>query len=61
MKYRILIIGNGFDLDLGMKTSYKDFFNSRFWPFHKKLYDYSSNNYSYPQALSEKKKAIGST
>ena len=53
MKDRILIIGNGFDLDLGMKTSYKDFFNSRFWPFHKTLYDYSPNNYSYPQALSD--------
>lgn len=53
MKERILIIGNGFDLDLGMKTSYKDFFNSRFWSYHNRKYDYSANNYAYPQALSD--------
>ena len=29
----VLIIGNGFDLDLGMHTSYKDFANSELWPF----------------------------
>lgn len=28
----LLILGNGFDLDLGMKTRYSDFFNSPFWP-----------------------------
>ena len=29
----LLIIGNGFDLDLGLKTGYKDFVNSDKWPF----------------------------
>lgn len=29
----VLIIGNGFDMDLGWKTSYKDFVNSKKWPF----------------------------
>lgn len=28
----VLIIGNGFDLDLGLKTSYKDFWESKFCP-----------------------------
>lgn len=28
----VLIIGNGFDLDLGLPTSYKDFAKSKFWP-----------------------------
>lgn len=31
----VLIIGNGFDLDLGLKTAYKDFWNSDYCP---KLY-----------------------
>lgn len=32
---KLLIIGNGFDLNLGFKTSYKDFFedkNSKIYP-----------------------------
>lgn len=29
----ILILGNGFDLDLGLKTKYHDFYESKFWPF----------------------------
>ena len=29
---KILILGNGFDLDLGRKTSYKDFYESEFCP-----------------------------
>lgn len=33
LKNRVIIIGNGFDLDLGLKTSYKDFFESIFNPF----------------------------
>lgn len=32
-----LIIGNGFDLDLGIKTSYKDFRKSEFWPIQSVL------------------------
>ena len=31
---RTLIIGNGFDLDAGLKTSYGDFVRSSFWPFN---------------------------
>lgn len=29
----VLIIGNGFDLDLGMHTSYKHYAESKLWPF----------------------------
>ena len=29
----LLIIGNGFDLDLGLKTGYNDFTHSIYWPF----------------------------
>ena len=32
MKEVLLVIGNGFDLDLGLKTKYSDFANSEFWP-----------------------------
>lgn len=32
MQKNIFIIGNGFDLDLGLKTKYSDFANSSFWP-----------------------------
>lgn len=34
MKHRniVLILGNGFDLDIGLKTSYKDFWESKFCP-----------------------------
>lgn len=39
----VFIIGNGFDLDLGFKLSYKDFVNSQYWPFDK----INSNNEKY--------------
>lgn len=32
MTKNIFIIGNGFDLDLGLKTKYSDFAHSDFWP-----------------------------
>ena len=32
----VLVIGNGFDLSLKMKTSYHDFAGSKFWPFAAK-------------------------
>lgn len=32
----ILIIGNGFDLDLGLRSRYSDFYESDYWPFHDK-------------------------
>ena len=31
----VLVIGNGFDLNLGLDTSYDSFFHSSFWPFKK--------------------------
>ena len=35
----ILIIGNGFDLDLNMKTSYSSFANNQsYWPFNSSIY-----------------------
>ncbi|MDO4971229.1 MAG: AbiH family protein [Bacteroidales bacterium] len=33
-----LILGNGFDIDLGWKTSFKDFFNSLYKPEHEGIY-----------------------
>lgn len=35
MKKKIFIIGNGFDLNLGWNTSFKDFVGSDYWPVHK--------------------------
>lgn len=32
MTQNIFVIGNGFDLDLGLKTKYSDFARSEFWP-----------------------------
>lgn len=52
----VLILGNGFDLDLGLKTSYKDFVKSNYWPFGK------PKNYrigSLPQFLDRHLGAIG--
>lgn len=34
----LLFIGNGFDLALGLKTSYKDFVNSDHWPFERNIH-----------------------
>lgn len=31
---RTLVIGNGFDLDVGLKTAYGDFIKSSYWPFN---------------------------
>ena len=30
----LLILGNGFDLDLGLKTKYTDFMKSAYFQFH---------------------------
>ena len=30
---RTLVVGNGFDLDVGLKTRYIDFAESKWWPF----------------------------
>lgn len=34
MKNKVLILGNGFDIDLGLKTKYRDFADSDLWPFN---------------------------
>lgn len=36
MSHNLLILGNGFDLDIGYKTKYSDFVNSDFWPLKEK-------------------------
>lgn len=36
MGKKILILGNGFDLDIGMKSRYKDFMSSDIWVNAKK-------------------------
>ena len=36
MRKKVCIIGNGFDLNLGWKTSYKDFISSEYWPLKNK-------------------------
>lgn len=38
----ILVVGNGFDLSLGLQTRYSDFANSRYWPFSSKYTVYSN-------------------
>ena len=32
-----LVIGNGFDLDAGLKTSYNNFVSSRYWSFSQSI------------------------
>lgn len=43
-----LVIGNGFDLDLGMNTRYSDFAKSEYWPK-----DVSSSSHNLQQYLNE--------
>ena len=33
----LVILGNGFDLAFGLKSSYSSFFNSHYWPFPRKV------------------------
>lgn len=37
LKPILVILGNGFDIAFGLKSSYKDFFESEFWPFPREL------------------------
>ena len=48
IKRRVLIIGNGFDLDLGRKTTYKDFYNSEYCPkkYPAPLIEYLNNQWN---------------
>ena len=48
MYKKILIIGNGFDLDIGMKTRYRDFMESEIWKIakeHDDVLSYGILNY----------------
>lgn len=49
----VLVIGNGFDLDLGRKTRYSDFANSTFWPIKVKE-EIKSNLFKYLYDYTEK-------
>lgn len=45
---RTLIIGNGFDLDAGLQTSYRSFAASSYWPFKEaKQYNNNFNTLAY--------------
>lgn len=44
----LLIIGNGFDLDLGLKTGYGDFLKSHFFTDHFEFQNVSETNLSNP-------------
>lgn len=51
MKYEIdnlLVVGNGFDMDLGLKTSYSSFIESEEW---KKMRNNRKKEYSYPSLI----------
>ena len=50
----VLIIGNGFDLDLGMHTSYRDFANSDYWPYKHRTYDKGLGKYLNDKKHTEK-------
>lgn len=45
MPISVLIIGNGFDLDLGMHTSYNDFAISKYWPYKDWTWDKGLGKY----------------
>lgn len=42
MYKKILILGNGFDLDFGLKSRYRDFMNSQIWKRAKEKVDFAS-------------------
>lgn len=50
-KESILIIGNGFDIDLGLATSYRDFAKSTFWPFSEPLADFNVKSGLMPKSI----------
>ena len=55
MSKKILIIGNGFDLDLGMKSRYRDFMASDLWQ-KMKGNDFQASNSSLIRYLEKKNK-----
>jgi hypothetical protein len=41
----LLIIGNGFDIDLGLETRYSDFIKSEYYPVKEEIsFDYGYTN-----------------
>lgn len=55
--HSVLILGNGFDIDLGLQTTYKAFFeNEKYWPFKK---DIKYEEGSLPFFLNECLGAVG--
>ena len=52
MRKKVFIIGNGFDLDLGMNTRYSDFAKSEEWPFKTSIF--GLGNYLRRKAYIEK-------
>lgn len=50
----VLVLGNGFDLSLGMRTKYSDFAsNDKYWPFKEFMFAHDEN--SLPHFLNEHK------
>lgn len=45
--HSVLVLGNGFDLSLGMKTKYSDFAsNEKYWPFKESMF--ANDDHSLP-------------
>lgn len=53
MPKTLLIIGNGFDMSLGLKTSYMEFAESKYWPFDDYIYNIDN---SLSKFLNQKRK-----
>ena len=51
---KLLIVGNGFDLDLGLRTSYRDFASSAFWPCNVQAELYSLDDFLGKEKKSQK-------
>ena len=51
MRNNVFIVGNGFDLDLGLPTRYSDFAKSKYWPEENEIDEHTSNRaiLSYPK------------
>ena len=47
MRKKVLILGNGFDINIGWKTRYKDFVMSHFWPLREQVCDSQLSNFLY--------------
>lgn len=55
-KRSLVILGNGFDLNLGLHTSFKDFFESKYSPFNKRewsMFDNKENWYDLENFIME--------